>query len=48
MYTAAPGGQTDVLQQNYKAGWKFDFKAVITNNTWLFEIRSAGVDSVTN
>lgn len=48
MYTAAPGGQTDVLQQNYKAGWKFAFKAVITNNSWLYEIRSAGVDSVTN
>jgi hypothetical protein len=48
MYTAAPGGQTDVLQQNYKAGWKFAFKSVITNQNWLRRVRTAGIDSVTN
>lgn len=48
MYTAAPGGQADVLQQNYKAGWKFAFKSVITNQNWLRRVRTPGVDSVTN
>ena len=48
MYTAAPGGQSDVLQQNYKAGWKFAFQAVITNQTWLRALFTAGVDSVNN
>ena len=48
MYTAAPGGQSDVLQQNYKAGWKFAFQAVITNQNWVRNIRTAGIDSVTN
>jgi N4-gp56 family major capsid protein len=48
MYTAAPGGQTDVLQQNYKAGWKFAFKSVITNQNWLRRVRTPGIDSVTN
>lgn len=48
MYTAAPGGQSDVLQQNYKAGWKFAFQAVITKQEWVRRIRTAGLDSVTN
>lgn len=48
MYTAAPGGQSDVLQQNYKAGWKFAFKAVITNQTWIRAVHTAGIDSVNN
>lgn len=48
MYTAAPGGQSDPLQLNYKAGWKFAFKAVITKQEWLFQVRTPGVDSVTN
>jgi N4-gp56 family major capsid protein len=48
MYTAAPGGQADVLQQNYKAGWKLAFKAIITNQNWLRRVRTAGIDSVTN
>lgn len=48
MYTAAPGGQSDVLQLNYKAGWKFAFKSVITKQEWLYRVRTPGVDSVTN
>lgn len=48
MYTAAPGGQSDVLQQNYKAGWKFAFQSVITNQNWLRAVITAGVDSVNN
>jgi len=48
VYAAAPGGQTDVLQQNRKIGYKFAFKAIITNQNWLFNTISAGQNSVNN
>jgi len=44
----APGGQVDPLQQSRKIGWKFAFKSVITNQTWLRRVRSSGANSVTN
>lgn len=48
VYVVAPGGQVDPLQQSRKIGWKFAFKSVITNQTWIRRVRSAGADSVTN
>jgi N4-gp56 family major capsid protein len=48
VYVVAPGGQSDPLQQNRKIGWKFAFKSIITNQNWLREIRSSGLNSVTN
>jgi len=36
------------LQQNRKIGWKFAFKAIITNQNWVRRVRSSGIDSVTN
>ena len=48
VYVIAPGGQSDPLQQNRKLGWKFAFKALITNQAWTRRVRSAGADSVTN
>lgn len=48
VYVVAPGGQTDPLQQSRKIGWKFAFKSVITNQTWIRRVRSAGLNSVTN
>lgn len=48
VYAAAPGGQTDTLQQNRKIGYKFAFKAIITNQNWLFSVISAGQNSVNN
>lgn len=45
-YVVAPGGQTDPLQQSRKLGWKFSFKSVITNQTWLRRIRSSGANAV--
>jgi N4-gp56 family major capsid protein len=48
VYAAAPGGQTDTLQQNRKMGYKFAFKAIITNQNWIFSIISAGQNSVNN
>ncbi len=42
VYAAAPGGQTDVLQQNRKIGYKFAFKAIITNQNWITAVISAG------
>ena len=48
VYAAAPGGQTDTLQQNRKLGYKFAFKCLITNQSWLFSILSAGQSSVNN
>jgi N4-gp56 family major capsid protein len=43
-----PGGHGDPLKQSYKLGYKFMFKAVITNQNWIRRVRSAGLDSVTN
>lgn len=48
MYVVQPGGHTDPLQQSRKMGWKFCFKAIITNQNWLRRVRSAGLNSVTN
>jgi N4-gp56 family major capsid protein len=48
VYVVAPGGQSDVLQQNRKIGWKFAFKAIITNQDWLRRVRSSGQDSTNN
>lgn len=48
VYVIAPGGQSDPLQQNRKMGWKFAFKALITNQNWIRRVRTAGADSVTN
>lgn len=48
VYAAAPGGQTDTLQQTRKLGYKFAFKAIITNQNWIWAIISAGQNSVNN
>jgi N4-gp56 family major capsid protein len=48
VYAAAPGGQTDTLQQSRKLGYKFAFKAIITNNNWLWSVVSAGQNSINN
>ena len=48
VYAAAPGGQTDTLQQSRKLGYKFAFKAIITNQNWIYATQSAGQNSVTN
>jgi N4-gp56 family major capsid protein len=48
IYVAAPGGQSDPLQQRRKIGWKFAFKAIITNQNWMRRVRSSGASSVTN
>lgn len=48
VYVVAPGGQVDPLQQSRKIGWKFAFKSVITNQTWIRRVRAAGANSVTN
>lgn len=45
VYVVAPGGQSDPLQQSRKIGWKFAFKTVITNQSWLARVRSSGLDS---
>jgi N4-gp56 family major capsid protein len=48
VYAAAPGGQTDTLQQSRKLGYKFAFKAIITNQAWIYSTISAGQNSVNN
>lgn len=48
VFAAAPGGQSDLLQQRHKVGYKFMFKALITNQNWIRRVRSAGLNSVTN
>jgi N4-gp56 family major capsid protein len=48
VYAAAPGGQTDTLQQNRKLGYKFAFKAIITNQNWITVVQSAGQNSTNN
>jgi N4-gp56 family major capsid protein len=45
VYVVAPGGQTDPLQQSRKLGWKFAFKSIITNNTWLTLYLTSGLNS---
>lgn len=46
VYAVAPGGQSDPLQQSRKLGWKFAFKALVTNTAWIRRVRSAGMNSV--
>jgi N4-gp56 family major capsid protein len=46
VYAAAPGGQTDTLQQTRKIGYKFAFKTIITNQSWIYRLRSSGQNSV--
>lgn len=48
VYAAAPGGQTDTLQQTRKMGYKFAFKSIITNQNWITAAISAGQSSVNN
>lgn len=48
VYAAAPGGQTDTLQQSRKLGYKFAFKAIITNQNWIWSVISAGQNSINN
>jgi len=48
VYAAAPGGQTDTLQQSRKMGYKFAFKSIITNQNWIWAVISAGQSSVNN
>lgn len=48
VYAAAPGGQTDTLQQTRKLGYKFAFKAIITNFNWIWATQSAGQNSINN
>ncbi len=48
VYAAAPGGQTDTLQQTRKLGYKFAFKTIITNQNWIWAIVSAGQNSINN
>ena len=48
VYTVAPGGQTDPLQQSRKIGWKFAFKSLITNQNWIRRVRASGQNSKTN
>jgi N4-gp56 family major capsid protein len=43
-----PGGQSDPLKQNYKLGYKFSMKAVISNQNWIRRGRAAGANSVAN
>lgn len=45
VYAVAPGGHTDALEQSRKLGWKFAFKSIITNQTWIRRVRSSGADS---
>ena len=45
VYAVAPGGHTDPLEQSRKLGWKFAFKSIITNQTWIRRIRSSGANS---
>lgn len=48
VYVVQPGGQADPLQQSRKIGYKFAFKSIITNQTWIRRVRSAGLNSVNN
>ena len=48
VYVVAPGGQADPLQQARKIGWKFAFKSIITNQTWIRSVFSSGQNSVNN
>lgn len=48
VYIVAPGGQIDPLQQSRKIGWKFAFKTLVTNTTWVTKVSSAGNDSTAN
>ena len=47
VYVAGPGGWSDPLHQSRKIGYKFAFKAKITNENWIRRVRSSGLDSAT-
>lgn len=48
VYVVGPGGHSDPLQQSRKIGFKFAFKSLISNQNWIYRLRSAGLNSVTN
>lgn len=48
VYLTPPGGPGDPLHQRRTIGWKFAFKSLITNQTWIRRLRSSGMNSVTN
>ena len=48
IYVVPPGGHNDPLQLSRYIGWKFAFKSIITEQSWIRRVRSAGIDSVTN
>lgn len=48
VYVVAPGGHADPLQQSRKLGWKFAFKSIITNQSWITVMRSSGLNSTTH
>jgi N4-gp56 family major capsid protein len=48
MYSVAPGGHTDALQQSRKLGWKFAFKSLIVNQNWIRRVRTSGLSSANN
>lgn len=45
-YVVAPGGQADPLQQKRQMGYKFAFKSIITNTTWINTFFSAGNNTI--
>lgn len=46
VFVTPPGGGSDALYQSWKIGYKFAAKSVITNNSWLYVMFSAGNNSV--
>jgi len=48
VYVTPPGGHGDELHQNRMVGWKFAFKSLITNQTWIRRVRSAGLNTIVN
>lgn len=48
VFVTPPGGHFDPLHQNYRLGYKFMMKSVISNQNWIERMRSAGQNSVNN
>lgn len=48
VYVVEPGGHSDPLRQSRKIGYKFAFKALITQQSWIRRVRSSGQNSVNN
>lgn len=46
VFVTPPGGHSDPLHQNYRLGYKFSCKSVISNQSWIRRVRSAGANSV--